>query len=466
MEPVVSPVSPATLLSPTRSGRHSAVRLLGSLFRFPARTWAAVRRRPLLTVAVAFLTVALTAGGVWRYAVSEWQTAQVALDNDRPEEARERLRFCLAVWPRSPEVGLRAARAARLAGDLSGAEAQLSRVLRLQDGATETVQIEFLLIRVQSGDVDEVAPTLIDAVEAGNEQGPLILETLARAYMLRLRYKMAWSCLARWIDFRPDEVKAYNWRAWVQERLSNPRAAMADYRRALELEPNLIPARLRMAEMLLEDKQAPEAIPHLERLVVLMPDDARVQARLGACRFLQGQLDEGRRLMERAAEQMPNDPPLTVALANLDLQEGHAAAAERRLRAFLLAEPSDTEALFVLSAALRLQGKAAESAAALRDHDQKTKLVERTNDLLTKVADSPTAAADDYAEIGRLLMEVGRGKLATYWLDRALERNPAHQAAHRSMMEYHERAGDAAQALVHRRQLRDPDPPPPPASRP
>ena len=82
------------------------------------------------------------------------------------------------------------------------------------------------------------------------------------------------------------------------------------------------------------------------------------------------------------------------------------------------------------------------------------------------MADSPTASADDYAEIGRLLMEVGRGKLATYWLDRALERNPAHQAAHRSMMAYHERAGDAAQALVHRRQLRDPDPPPPPASRP
>jgi hypothetical protein len=61
----------------------------------------------------------------------------------------------------------------------------------LHGGATEAVQFEFLLLRVQTGEVDEVAPTLIDSVEKGHAESPLILETLSRAYILRLRYKAA-----------------------------------------------------------------------------------------------------------------------------------------------------------------------------------------------------------------------------------------------------------------------------------
>ena len=55
------------------------------------------------------------------------------------------------------------------------------------------------------------------------------------------------------------------------ERLNNHKGAMDDYHRALELDPDLLPVRLRVAEMLLEDKQAPEALPHLERLMPAGP---------------------------------------------------------------------------------------------------------------------------------------------------------------------------------------------------
>ena len=136
---------------------------------------------------------------------------------------------------------------------------------------------------------------------------------------------------------------------------------------------------------------------------------------MGMCRFLQGRTDEARRLMEAAVVHLPKDPALLVALANLDLQEGRAAEAERRLRAVLEADPSDTEALFVLASALQFQGRTEEAAAVLADYERKRAIVDRINDLLKDKADSPTATADDYAEIGHLFFEIGRDKFGVYW---------------------------------------------------
>jgi len=210
--------------------------------------------------------------------------------------------------------------------------------------------------------VDELAPVLIDTVEKGHPEAPIILQTLARGYILRLRYKPGYACISRWIELYPDAVKAYQWRGWVLERLNNHKGATKDYHRALELAPDLFPVRLRVAEMLLEDKQAPEALPHLERLYRQAPNDPHVQARLGMCRFLQGRAEEARQLMEAAVVHLPRDPALIVHLAKLDLQEGRAAEAERWLRVILKTEASDTEALYVMVSALQVQGRSEESA--------------------------------------------------------------------------------------------------------
>ncbi len=434
------------------------LRVFGRALRIPRFAWTAAKRRPWLALLTLLVLLAGTAVGFWRYAVHQWRAAQLALKEERLEEAQSRLDFCLTVWPRSPEVHLLAARAARLRGDVGTAEAHLNRCLRLQGGANEAVQLEFLLFRAQTGEADEVSEPLLDAVENGHPESRIILQTLARAYMYRFRYKPAWACLTRWIEIGPEEAKAYHWRGWVLERLNNHKAAIQDYRRALELDPELIPVRLRLAEMLMEDKQAPEALPHLERLYAQVPDDPHVRARLGQCRLLEGRMKEARELMESAVPEMPKDPALLVALANLELQEGHAPEAERRLRAVLANDASDTEALFVLVSALQDQGKAEESAAVLKEYERKKQSVERINDLLTNVVDSPTAKADDYAEAGRLLTEIGREKQGTYWLERALEMDPGNQQAHRALAAVYERKGDTVNATLHRRLLRDPGP--------
>src|SRR5438105_10094314 len=185
------------------------LRALARGLTYPVR---AAWRRPRLTVAVTLLVVVTAAlAGAW-HVRHQWQAAQKALAADRPGEARARLAICLSLWPRSPEVHLLAARAARVSGDLKATEAHLNECLKLQGGATEAVQLEFLLLRAQSGELDEVAPPLIDCVEKGHAESPIILQTLAQAYMRRLRYKPAYACLTRWLEVQPDVVKAYQWR--------------------------------------------------------------------------------------------------------------------------------------------------------------------------------------------------------------------------------------------------------------
>jgi tetratricopeptide (TPR) repeat protein len=350
-------------------------------------------------------------------------------------------------------VRLLAARAARLTGDLPAAEEHLNRCLKLHGGATEEVQLEFLLVRAQTGEVEEVARPLIDAVEKGHPESPLILATLTRAYMARLRYRPALACLSKWLELRPDEARAYQWRGWVLERLGRHREARADYDKALERDPELFPARLRVAEMLLEDKHAEQALPHLERLRRQAPDSAEVLARLGMCRFQENQLDEARRLLEAAAGRLPKDPGVLLYLARLDLREGRAAEAERRLRQMLAADPSDTEALYNLGTALQAQGRTAEATATMTEYKRCKRLVDRSNQLLQEVADSRTARPADYAELGGLLLQIGRERQAVYWLERALESDPGQQQAHAALAEYYEKQGERDKAAAHRRWL-------------
>jgi tetratricopeptide (TPR) repeat protein len=257
-----------------------------------------------------------------------------------------------------------------------------------------------------------------------------------------------------WIEKQPDNARAYYWRGWVLERLNNSKIALQDYEKALELDPGFVEVRLRVVEMLIEDKLAPDAMPHLELLIQQAPNNPQVKARLGMCRFLEGRTDEARRLMEEAVVHLTNDPMLLVSLANLDLQQDRAADAERRLRTVLDADPSDTEALFVLVSALQMLGKVDESKAMLEVFEKKRKTVERINELL-RDADEPTTTPAQLAEIGELFLSINRNKHGVYWLERALERGPTNQQARRILVEHYEKVGRPEDAAEHRRFLRD-----------
>ena len=411
----------------------------------------------LLGLALLLIVVAGTGVGFYLYALHQWHAAELAVKEGRPSEALRSLDLCLLVWPQSVPVHLLTARAARLSGDYDAAEAHLNQCLKLQKGDASDIQLEFLLMRAQTGEEDEVAPLLVILVDNKHPETPLILKTLSRAYMHKLRYGPAFLYLDRWIREEPDSAEPLHWRGWVLERLNNAKAAMDDYQQALKLDPELLTVRLRVAEMLLEDHNPVEALPHLQWLNKKYPDRPDVMARLGQCRFLQGQEQEARSLLEAAVAKLPDDPALLLYLAKLELQDEKPAEAELWLRRLLKVDPFDTDAEYTLSTTLRQQNREEEAAAVLEQYEKHKTLVERANKLLKKEAEHPSKDPEAACEAGVALLNVGQDRLGLYWLNQALERSANYQPAHKALAEYFEKKGAKDQAAAHRRFLNEPD---------
>jgi tetratricopeptide (TPR) repeat protein len=415
----------------------------------------AVRSRPKITALVlALLLLAGPAGGLYAYALRQWYAAQATVKKGWSADARAGIDLCLAVWPRSVPVHLLAARAARLRGDFADAEAHLNRCLQLHGGATDAIQLEFLLVRVQTGEEDDVSRVLWQRVENKDPDTPVILETLAWAYIRNYRYGPALACLDRWIKEAPDAAEPYFLRAWVRERQHSNQDALSDYQRAVELDPDHVAARLRLAELYLGKSDPPSALPHLERLSKQFPDRPDIMARLGQCRFLQGQMGEARRLLEAAAEKRPEDTQVLIHLGKLELQENRPPEAEQWLRRALKVDPFDTEAQYALATCLQYQGRRDEAAAAMEECRAKRARLKEIDELLENMVvdrspDDPNAAA----EVGVALLRVGQERQGVYWLEQALKRNPGHQPAHKALAEYYEGKGDRQQAAAHRRWL-------------
>jgi tetratricopeptide (TPR) repeat protein len=419
----------------------------------PGRFGRAIRRRPGTMLLGLIVLFALGAGGVYGYAVREWHRAVALVRNGRPAEAREKLNLCLRVWSNDPDVHRLAARAARQTGDYVTAESHLNTCLKLEKEATEDTQLEFLLMRAQTGEVEEVGPLLFGYVDRGHRDAELILESVALVYMYQLRYGPAYAALKRWGEVVPNSAKVHHFRGWVLERMDQPKLALDNYLRALELDPNLDRVRLRVAEMYLEDKQPLQALPHLELLLARDPNRPEAQARLGQCKFLQGQPVEARRLLEGAVDKMPTDSPVLLYLARLDIAEQQPARAEQRLRQALALDASDTEARFALVTALQLQKRDAEAAAALAEYDKQKDLLERANTLLQAEARRGSRDPQSAFDIGSLLLSIRHDRQALYWMDEALNRDPAHRPTHQALAEYFERQGDQGRAAFHRRKL-------------
>ncbi len=409
-----------------------------------------VVHRRLWTAVVVMVLLLLPGTGIALpvYFHYQWRSAQTAVKESRYDDARRHLRCWLLFFPSDVEVNVLAARAARLRGDFETAESYLNRCKK-----TAAVELEYLLMRVQLGEVDQVAPALWRCVEDGNPETVEILRTLSGAYMNNSRLDRAYPCLTRWIKEAPDDSRAYYWRGLIQEQLHQFEAAMEDYLKAVELDPSQTWACLKLAELYLDRSNPESAAALLESLREQSPDRAVVTARLGQCRYLQGRIDEARELLETAERSLPDDPALQVQLAKLDIQQKSPKKAEERLRRVLEIDPTDTEARYQLAESLRRQGRDKESREALAQYEKDKELRKRASVVMSKGPESSKSTADELFDVASVFLRSRQDRLAHFWLEQALQRDPNHQPSHKALAEYFEKKGDPEAAARHRGRL-------------
>jgi tetratricopeptide (TPR) repeat protein len=373
------------------------------------------------------------------WAVWQERLAAQALADDRMDEARHHIGMALLVHPRRLSTLLLAARIRRLRGGYTDAEQYLLRCEQLDD-TSEPVQLEWMLLRCQQGEVDELAPRLFAKVKQRHPQAPAILETLASIYMRQMRYLEAALALNLWVELVPDSVRALDWRGWVEIQLDHREQGIRDYERLLELQPHRSDIRLRLAQVLIESARHPQAVPHLEWLLREQPDNPDVAAALAPCRVQEAKLEEAQALLDRALQKHPDHFDALFQRGKLEITLGHPTAAEPWLRKALSVRPHDKEARYNLFRCLQAQPNRQQEAEREQERwEQEGVRQDRLTSLLRKYLAANPNDADLACEAGKLLLELGEEQRGLFWLHRALAINSRHAPSSQALSAYYER---------------------------
>lgn len=390
------------------------------------------------------------AGHAWRQA--ERLTARRDLD-----EAQIWIDACLDFRPSAPAVHLLAARIARLRQLPDDAYRRLDQAKKL-GGNAERIVLERYLLQAGRGEADEVEPKLLAFLHKEDADAIFIYDALTTyEWMLTHRPGDALPRLNAWLRLQPDISEAWVRRAWVQERLRDYPAALADYQVALDLDPDGDRrqgdrVRHRLAELLLERLRLPEALAHFEVLAARPARPADAVLGLARCRLLLGQSDEGWRLLDDLLAEQPDNAKALSEAGRALLEARQTAAAEVRLRRALALQPFDKQTVATLQQCLQQLGKA-EEARELDGRLERIRADERQMaEMMTSVQHSP---GDPVLRrrIGELFLRNGMEKDGLEWLHSALRYDARHIPAHEALAEWWESRGQRDKAAPHRDML-------------
>ncbi len=432
---------------------------------------AVFRYLVLAVLLVALIGLAGYIGGRQFWAWHHYREAQQAVERRDFVLAQANLADCLEVWSSSAETCYEAARVARRAGNYDDAEKYLVRAQKL-GWVRPAIDLERTLARVQQGNVAGEDVALLDYVEKnkGDPEVPIILEALSKGYLQSYRLPQARATLTKWLEIEPRNTQALVWRGGVLSRLGNVKGAEDDYRQAVEVNPALDEARVRLAETLLQrDNPHASAQQALEQLLPVQahqPDNPVVLYDLALCKHDLNEPDEARAILDRLLDQHRDEvqtlkqspqvgPPLgpqedwwrqAIELAPFDLRQPQYVITLFVLilteRAELAATPAEKKA-FLSQAAylspydLTVTRRLADCLERLGDPEAKVyrtraKQIQKDRDLEAQVRhDIMTSPHDPEPRYraAEILLRHRQPQEAARWLESALREDPNYTKA-------------------------------------
>jgi tetratricopeptide (TPR) repeat protein len=207
----------------------------------------------------------------------------------------------------------------------------------------------------QQNSPDPIAPLLAQAQDALDRKdfaaAILLLEKIAAA--------------------KPAEAMPHFELGFAYSGLNKNPEAIAEYRRAISLDPKLAPAHLNLGISLL-DSDAAAAAESFRRAVDLLPGQSRPVYLLGEALERSGKRSEAIEQYRAAATLAPKADVILFALARALLADGQNSAAETGFRQLLSAKPDSAPGQLGLAESLLAQQKTTEAANLLADYLQKT----------------------------------------------------------------------------------------------
>jgi tetratricopeptide (TPR) repeat protein len=414
-------------------------------------------RRTKVFVVMAALPCVCLGGfliGAYLWAGHQYREAEQKISKRDFAGAHTHLEAYLTVHQYDGEAHFLAARTARRAELMDDARRHLEDCKRLGSPPRDSIALERMLIKVQLGEVGESEEYLLSCVEGDHEDAALILEALIEGYQRSFKVSIAELCANILVQRQPDNPFAYLCRGELHDHGLSVQPAIVDYQKALELDPDLDRARIRLAENLIHTKRVPEALPHFEHLHAKHPEDLRVRVGLAECYADGGDLAEARDLLDAVLAEMASDDPRAFEAmtqrAKIATLLDQPADAEKWSRRALAVVSDSQENLFTLYRSLDLLGRhdeARDYEAKWRSGDDEARRIEM---LLGRIAENPGDPSPRH-EIGIFHLRQGRDNLGLTWLVSALQAEPLYRPTLLALADYYEKKGDEVRVKEFRR---------------
>ena len=415
--------------------------------------------------------VAAVAAGVLVAAVAlAWRpvSSAVALERGRAAAARHDDRGAADLFaaasardPGNPLLAFEAVRAARRAGDFeedpAALDAALTRAARL--GADpEDVRRERVLAAAAAGQLDGPDGVLreLPALLADDRGDlPAVCEAYVRGFCVNRRFRETWNLLNGWEQAAPDDPEVPYRRGAISASLESNDAAVEYFRAALAIDPLHAGAASSLAFFLRggDAGERAEAVELLAPVAAARPDDPDVLTEYGLALQTVGDLGAASGALRRAVELDPDDLDRRRPLAETLLRAGDPAGALAAIEPLTAVWPGDRRAAVVRGGALRKLGRTEEAAEAFRTVTALEAAAGGLQNELRRLnqSDRNTHTADDYYEVGRLILEHENRLQGAGYLTAAVQMDPRHGPAHAALARYLEAVGRAEQARRHRR---------------
>jgi tetratricopeptide (TPR) repeat protein len=388
--------------------------------------------------------------GAQLWASYHLRQARAAMERYRTNEATSHLRDVLSIRSRDPEALLLAARAARRQSAFEDADHFLDRYQEVRGNDDRELQLERVLLRLERGEIDSVSKYCQSLIARDDPATPLVLEALAKGCLRTYRSQQAEMFVKEWLQRQPDNPHALLLQGQVLDLTTRTHDAIASYRSALQIDPELEEARLRLCNALMGLGLTAEAGPHLKYLHQRMPDNLMVRVLLARVYDRAGETEAAEKLIDGVLARQPHFPPALAERGKLSLRANRGEEAEKALREAVALEPGDYSARYQLIRCLETLGKSEEAQREQTRWQQMEDDLKRIQEISTVRMEQNPHNPDLHYEAGMISLRAGAPSEALRWFQSALREDPNHAPTHKALMEYYQRMGDHARAREHR----------------
>jgi len=303
-------------------------------------------------------------------------------------DAIPQLRAALKMQPSLSKIQALLGMAEKRTGDIRAATGDLEKSfpkLKEQkiriDAGMELIDLYFAV-----GDLGKAAAT----VSVLRELDPTNVEIIYAAY--RLYSDLADESRLSLIVVAPNSARTHQMMAHELARQGNSVEAIANYREALNLEPNLPGLHFELAEML-NSSSTPDAPQQAEleykAALAVNPFDEKSECRLGELAAAKGDTAGSREHYERAVKLQPNDPEANIGLAKAFMAMNQPEKALPLLENAVKLDPTSAVAHFRLSTIYRQMGRAEDAKREIAEYQKYKNMKEKLRDVYRQMRLEP-----------------------------------------------------------------------------